>query len=196
MSALLTWRHRAIAFALLVVCSNDTAVLFAAEPKAGGFGRTVTQNAGEFSPASRGPFGLPLKTDGALAARWQILHPAIKMELKILAYCRSDRALCTSAASKFVRIIDAARNHAGRSRLSEVNRAVNLAIRPISDLAQYRVMDIWASPLMTFNSGAGDCEDYAIAKYVALQEIGMAPDDLIPSPRRRDSLGIHKSAAF
>jgi hypothetical protein len=31
---------------------------------------------------------------------------------------------------------------------------------------------------MTFTSGAGDCEDYAIAKYVALLETGMAPDDV------------------
>ena len=38
--------------------------------------------------------------------------------------------------------------------------------------------DIWASPLMTFGSGAGDCEDYAIAKYVALREAGMASADL------------------
>ncbi len=46
------------------------------------------------------------------------------------------------------------------------------------DLAQYGFPDIWASPLMTFGSGAGDCKDYAIAKYVALRETGLAPDDL------------------
>jgi predicted transglutaminase-like cysteine proteinase len=178
MSALLSWRRRAIAVALLVICSSGTAALSAAEFRGGGLAQRERQIAREFPPASRGPFGLPLEADGALSARWQILRPAIKMELKILAYCRADSGLCTSAASKFIRIIDAARNRVGRSRLSEINQTVNLAIRPMSDLAQYRVMDIWASPLMTFNSGAGDCEDYAIAKYVALQEIGMAPDDL------------------
>jgi hypothetical protein len=31
---------------------------------------------------------------------------------------------------------------------------------------------------MTFASHAGDCEDYAIAKFVALREIGFAEDDL------------------
>ena len=31
---------------------------------------------------------------------------------------------------------------------------------------------------MAFASNAGDCEDYAIAKYVALQEIGIAAADL------------------
>ena len=48
----------------------------------------------------------------------------------------------------------------------------------MSDLAQYGVEDYWASPLESLGSGAGDCEDYAIAKYVALEESGIAPADL------------------
>jgi hypothetical protein len=48
----------------------------------------------------------------------------------------------------------------------------------VDDMTQYGVSDFWATPLMTFSSNAGDCEDYAIAKYVALQEIGIAEDDL------------------
>jgi predicted transglutaminase-like cysteine proteinase len=44
----------------------------------------------------------------------------------------------------------------------------------VSDLAQYGVTELWASPLTTFAAGAGDCEDYAIAKYVALRQAGMA----------------------
>ena len=65
-----------------------------------------------------------------------------------------------------------------RSRLGEINRAINLAIHPVSDLAQYGEIDVWSSPLATFASGAGDCEDYAIAKFVALRLAGVAPDDL------------------
>ncbi len=66
----------------------------------------------------------------------------------------------------------------GRARLGEINRAINLAIRPMSDLAQYGKIDVWSSPLVTFAHGAGDCEDYAIAKFVALRLAGIAPDDL------------------
>jgi predicted transglutaminase-like cysteine proteinase len=40
------------------------------------------------------------------------------------------------------------------------------------------VAEYWASSLTTFASGAGDCEDYAIPKYVALRESGMAAADL------------------
>ena len=61
---------------------------------------------------------------------------------------------------------------------AEINRAINLAIRPMEDLVQYGEVDVWSSPLVTFNTGAGDCEDYAIAKYVALQMAGIPAEDL------------------
>ena len=48
----------------------------------------------------------------------------------------------------------------------------------MSDLMQYHVEDLWSSPLATLAAGAGDCEDYAIAKFAALREAGVAPDDL------------------
>jgi predicted transglutaminase-like cysteine proteinase len=74
--------------------------------------------------------------------------------------------------------VDTARAREGRARLGEINRAVNLAIRPMSDLAQWGEIDVWSSPLVTFAHGAGDCEDYAIAKFVALRVAGVPPEDL------------------
>jgi predicted transglutaminase-like cysteine proteinase len=59
-----------------------------------------------------------------------------------------------------------------------INRAINLAIRPMSDLAQWGVEDRWTAPLATLASGLGDCEDYAIVKYVALSEAGIAAEDV------------------
>src|SRR4029077_630042 len=63
-------------------------------------------------------------------------------------------------------------------RLAEINRAINLAIRPMEDLAQWGKVDVWSSPLVPFNTGAGDCEDYAIAKYVASPMAGIPAKDL------------------
>jgi hypothetical protein len=82
------------------------------------------------------------------------------------------------AALHFLAIVDAAKGREGRARLGEINRAVNLAIRPVSDLVQYGQVDVWTSPLATLTRGGGDCEDYAIAKFVALRLAGIAPDDL------------------
>ena len=96
-----------------------------------------------------------------------------------LALCDGDRERCASpAALQLLAIVDNARAREGRARLGEINRAINLAIRPMSDLAQYGAIDVWNSPLVTFAHGAGDCEDYAIAKFVALRLAGIAPDDL------------------
>jgi predicted transglutaminase-like cysteine proteinase len=75
-------------------------------------------------------------------------------------------------------IVDAGRQREGRARLGEINRAINLAIHPMSDLAQFGQEDVWSSPLSTFYRGAGDCEDYAIAKFVALRMAGIPSEDL------------------
>ncbi len=130
------------------------------------------------APAEPGPFGLVTADAGSYAARWRILQPAIRVERQILALCRANPAACPTAAAKFGAIVEAARARDGLARIGEINRAVNLAIRPLDDLVQYGEPDIWASPLMTFGSGAGDCEDYAIAKYVALLEAGLAREDV------------------
>jgi predicted transglutaminase-like cysteine proteinase len=54
---------------------------------------------------------------------------------------------------------------------------------------RYGVDDFWSAPLATLDAGAGDCEDYAILKYVALREAGISSDDLrlliVWHPRRR-----------
>lgn len=91
-------------------------------------------------------------------------------------------------------IVDVARRREGRSRVGEINRAINLAIRPMSDLAQYGVPDLWTAPIQTLTAGAGDCEDYAIAKYVALEEVGVAGEDLrlvvVRDTRRREDHAV------
>lgn len=113
-----------------------------------------------------------------MQAKWRGLQPAIRIEVKLLRMCRSEPLYCTPASRRFLNVIEAARVKSGRARVGEINRAVNLAIRPMSDLAQYRVPDVWTTPLTTFTSGAGDCKDYAIAKYVALREAGVDAADL------------------
>jgi predicted transglutaminase-like cysteine proteinase len=112
------------------------------------------------------------------SAKWADLQSRILAEKVTLAACRSGDRPCPAAARRFLSIVENGRQRQGRARLGEINRAINLSIRPMSDLAQYGVEDYWASPLASLSSGAGDCEDYAIAKYVALEESGIAPADL------------------
>jgi predicted transglutaminase-like cysteine proteinase len=127
------------------------------------------------------PFGLFASTlsFGGLREKWLEVGRKLDDERVQLALCDGDRERCVSpAALQFLAIVDNAKAREGRARLGEINRAINLAIRPMSDLAQYGADDVWSSPLVTFGNGAGDCEDYAIAKFVALRHAGISPDDL------------------
>src|SRR5882757_2809695 len=127
------------------------------------------------------PFGLPaaLLFDGGLRDKWLGVQRRLDDEMVQLALCDGDREGCVSpAALQYLAIIDAAKARDGRARLGEVNRGINLAIRPASDLALYGQIDVWTSPLVTLTRGAGDCEDYAIAKFVALRLAGVSPEGL------------------
>jgi predicted transglutaminase-like cysteine proteinase len=125
------------------------------------------------------PFALDATpvTEGEVLDKWNDLAASLRNEAEILARCR-DAAHCPPAAKKFLDIISDGRARDGRARIGVINRAINLAIRPTSDLAQWGVADRWSAPLATLESGRGDCEDYAIAKYVALREAGVADSDL------------------
>jgi predicted transglutaminase-like cysteine proteinase len=130
---------------------------------------------------SEEPFGLLTMAlpESPVQEKRTVVEHDIAADMKTVALCRFDRARCPSAAAlRFLSIIDSARERKGLARLGEINRSINLAIRPMSDLVQYHVEDLWSSPLATLAAGAGDCEDYAIAKFVALREAGVAPEDL------------------
>jgi predicted transglutaminase-like cysteine proteinase len=126
------------------------------------------------------PFGfdtVPVASGGILS-KWNGVRANIQAENDILARCEANAELCSAAARKFLKIISQGKALTGRARIGIINRAINLAIRPMSDLAQWGVIDRWSSPLETFTTGLGDCEDYAIAKYVALLHAGVAARDI------------------
>ena len=127
------------------------------------------------------PFGLSATrlSSGGLLEKWKGVERKLDDELVQLALCDGDRERCASpAALRFLTIVDGGRAREGRARFGEINRAVNLAIKATSDMAQYGEIDVWSTPIDTFASGAGDCEDYAIAKYVALRMAGVSTEDL------------------
>ena len=126
------------------------------------------------------PFGLgaiPVGL-GEVPAKWREVESNIRGDIGVLAHCRVDTQSCPPEARRFLAIVDEGRARNGRARIGLINRAINLAIRPMSDFAQWGVADHWSSPLETFLTGRGDCEDYAIAKYVALIEAGVAERDV------------------
>ncbi|MDG9928696.1 MULTISPECIES: cysteine protease LapG [unclassified Pseudomonas] len=66
-----------------------------------------------------------------------------------------------------------------REKLTVVNRFFNRQLRFADDVAVWRLNDYWATPVEALVKGAGDCEDYSIAKYFTLRRLG------VPSERLR-----------
>ncbi|MGO9698797.1 MAG: transglutaminase-like cysteine peptidase [Xanthobacteraceae bacterium] len=132
------------------------------------------------TPAVPEPFGLDASPviGGEVLAKWSGVVADVRAESDILTRCREAARSCPEAAQKFLAVIADGRAHEGRARIGVINRAINLAIKPTSDLAQWGVVDRWSAPLATLTTGRGDCEDYAIAKYVALMEAGVSADEV------------------
>jgi predicted transglutaminase-like cysteine proteinase len=75
----------------------------------------------------------------------------------------------------FVRAVPAARRQASGidlELLSSVNTFVN-RIPFLSDMSHWGVEDYWATPAEALASNGGDCEDFSIAKYYTLKELGV-----------------------
>ena len=138
------------------------------------------QPMGDPPPARKALFGLFAfrAPEGMLWRKWRGIEADIAKEHTILEHCRTNPEGCPSNAAQFLRLISAVKAKSGRGQLDEANRAVNMAVRYVSDFAQHGEADRWSAPLATIATAKGDCEDYAIAKYVALTEAGFPRGDL------------------
>jgi len=132
------------------------------------------------SPPISEPFGVATApiAFGGIVAKWNGVREKIHADNEVLADCRDNMQICPQAAQNFLSIVAQGRALTGRARIGVINRAVNMAIEPMSDMAQWGVPDRWSDPLETFTTGRGDCEDYAIAKYVALTAAGVPAQDV------------------
>ena len=74
------------------------------------------------------------------------------------------------AALKLIAIVEEARGYRGRALFGHINRAINLLLRPTPGA--------WLSPLDVLRLGAGDCKDYALAKYFTLRQADISPERL------------------
>jgi predicted transglutaminase-like cysteine proteinase len=124
------------------------------------------------------PFGMETEPAiGEVSSKWHAIQAEIEREEIVMARCRTGN-VCPAEALGLLEIIAEGADHAGRARVGLINRAVNFTLIPTSDEMQWGVTDHWSSPFETLQTHRGDCEDYAILKYVALLEAGLSLDDL------------------
>ena len=83
------------------------------------------------------------------------------------------------------KMLDKYKNESVLKKLKGVNDFFN-RIPYKTDPAHWKKRDYWATPFEFLGTGAGDCEDYAIAKYFSLIKLG------IPEEKLRISYVIYK----
>jgi predicted transglutaminase-like cysteine proteinase len=131
------------------------------------------------APYVIGAFGGPQfpAPDGILWEKWRRVEADIEAENGLIARCRS-RSICPwPAVAAFAQIVNGAITRKGIQQLAYINRSVNEAVRYVVDDVLYGIPDNWQAPIASIETGRGDCEDYAIAKYVALRLAGVAVED-------------------
>ena len=64
-----------------------------------------------------------------------------------------------------------------RNKLERINRFFN-TLNFVDDAIHWQTNDYWATPIEFLASQGGDCEDFAIAKYFSLMELGIAEEKL------------------
>ncbi len=75
-------------------------------------------------------------------------------------------------------VLMAAQAQGDIARLQAINDFFNRRIVFRDDLEVWGQIDYWASPFEMLGKGAGDCEDFALAKYFSLRAVGVAANKL------------------
>ena len=75
--------------------------------------------------------------------------------------------------------VNALSSAADDEKLKRINDFFNQKIKNFDDdISIWGKSDYWATPLESLGRQSGDCEDYSIAKYVFLRQLGIADDHL------------------
>ena len=107
---------------------------------------------------------------------WNRVASQIDRDEQKVATCVASGQCLGGGVNEFVRFLKEVDGLAPGEQIQAVNTYFNrLPYEADADL--FGVEDLWQSPL-SFVSGAGDCEDYAIAKYAALRLLGFPEKSL------------------
>jgi predicted transglutaminase-like cysteine proteinase len=130
------------------------------------------------------PFGMTAfaAPDGVNTQQWRQIKADILSELPKLTRCQANLDACTSTNRKFTEIVTEAERQDGLAKIVLINAVINALIDYEPDRTQWGVADQWTAPFVNkkgaFETGHGDCEDYALAKYVALRQAGVRSEDV------------------
>ena len=108
--------------------------------------------------------------------QWSRVIEEAPAELALLNSCVQEPPHASRAKRAWQRMLSEARGLSQQEQLRIVNMKINTwPYQP--DESNYGKSDYWASPLQ-FLKKSGDCEDYSIAKYYLLRELGFPAEQL------------------
>lgn len=76
------------------------------------------------------------------------------------------------------RMLENTNSASTEEKLLQVNQFFNRNLRFTDDITLWKKSDYWATPVEVMGMRAGDCEDYTIAKYFSLLQLGIANEKL------------------
>ncbi len=107
------------------------------------------------------------------------LQPRAWDAQRMLAAARQQGPQALAGALALQSVMQGVADAPDADKLEVLNQFFNRRIRSAEDIDLWHQVDYWASPLETLDKGAGDCEDFAIAKYFSLVAVG------VPVPKLR-----------
>lgn len=115
-----------------------------------------------------------LLSAAALAA-WAL---DLQWESTVLAAAHRDYGIAgQTRVRQWFDFMRAAGGLSEQAKLQAVNQFFN-HLPNVSDEERWGSRDHWATPLELLGGNGGDCEDFVIAKYFSLRELGVADDKL------------------
>ncbi|MCT7640048.1 transglutaminase-like cysteine peptidase [Aliarcobacter butzleri] len=92
----------------------------------------------------------------------------------------TQKSFILKRLAKYEEVRNKARNLDINKKLTQINLFINGSLAEF-DNASMRIDDYWMTPKEFFIKGHGDCEDYVIAKYFTLLELGVKKENLYPA---------------
>lgn len=112
-------------------------------------------------------------SDISAFTKWTSLSPRYELQRASIGSACADTK-CLNV--KWERLLTQLQGVPERVQIKRVNDFFN-RVRYISDQDNYEVGDFWQTPYELMSRG-GDCEDYAVAKYISLKRLGLKPEQM------------------
>ncbi len=121
---------------------------------------------------------LVFRTNAASGLKtWRRVLHQIRNEQPVYEMCDSGGSLCSPKLRNWRQMLAGLKGLKGKQLLRQLNARANKLVPYREDAVRFAATDYWASPLEFLDAG-GDCEDFAILKYVSLTELGVPESSL------------------